>query len=166
MSPLDSSVNLHPRPLINTKVPAFKANAYKNGAFITVSDDDVQDEFEAQKKQAGIKNQKELDKVLEERDLTEQDVLDGIRDQLVQDALLAEAAPGPQTLPEDIAQLPQDEQIDKLAEEYDVTDDDIQTYYSANPAQFQSTESATVEYIEIALADIPRGRRTTSSRSP
>ena len=41
MSLLDSSVNLHPRPLINTKVPAFKANAYKNGAFITVSDDDL-----------------------------------------------------------------------------------------------------------------------------
>ena len=41
MSPLDSSVTLNQRPLINTKVPAFKANAYKNGAFITVSDEDL-----------------------------------------------------------------------------------------------------------------------------
>ena len=41
MSLLDSSVTLHPRPLINSKVPAFKANAYKNGAFITVSDEDL-----------------------------------------------------------------------------------------------------------------------------
>ena len=41
MSLLDSSVTLHPRPLINSKVPAFKANAYKNGSFITVSDDDL-----------------------------------------------------------------------------------------------------------------------------
>ena len=41
MSLLDSSVTLHPRPLINSKVPAFKANAYKNGAFITVSDADL-----------------------------------------------------------------------------------------------------------------------------
>lgn len=96
---------------------------------ITVDDDDVQDEFEAQKKQAGIKSQEELDKVLKQRNLTEQDVLDGIRDQLLQDKLLAEAAPGPQTLPEDIAQLPQEEQIDKLAEEYGVSDDDVQDYY-------------------------------------
>ena len=41
MSLLDSSVTLHPRPLINSKVPAFKANDYKNGAFITVSDEDL-----------------------------------------------------------------------------------------------------------------------------
>ena len=41
MSLLDSSVTLNPRPLINTKVPSFKANAYKNGAFVTVSDDDL-----------------------------------------------------------------------------------------------------------------------------
>ena len=41
MSLLDSSVTLHPRPLINSKVPAFKANAYKNGAFITVTDADL-----------------------------------------------------------------------------------------------------------------------------
>ncbi len=138
---------------------------------ITVSDDDVQDEFEAQKKQAGIKNQKELDKVLEERDLTEQDVLDGIRDQLVQDALLAEAAPGPQTLPEDIAQLPQDEQIDKLAEEYDVTDDDIQDYYDTaknkpvaeggflTPASREARVilNTSQEKIEAAQAELEKG---------
>ena len=41
MSQLDSSVTPNPRPLINTKVPAFKANAYKNGAFVTVSDADL-----------------------------------------------------------------------------------------------------------------------------
>ena len=41
MSLLDSSVTLHPRPLINTKVPAFKANAYNNGKFVTVTDDDL-----------------------------------------------------------------------------------------------------------------------------
>lgn len=37
-----------------------------------------------------------------------------------------------------------------------VTDDDIQTYYSANAAQFQSAESATIEYVEIALADMAK----------
>ena len=36
MSLLDSSVTLNHRPLINTKVPSFKANAYKNGAFVTL----------------------------------------------------------------------------------------------------------------------------------
>ena len=41
MSLLDSSVTLNSRPLINTKVPSFKANAYRNGAFMTVSDDDL-----------------------------------------------------------------------------------------------------------------------------
>ena len=41
MSLLDSSVTLNPRPLINTKVPAFKANAFHNGKFVEVSDADL-----------------------------------------------------------------------------------------------------------------------------
>lgn len=96
---------------------------------ISVSDDDVQGEFDAQKQQAGIKTDKELQKVLKQRDLTEQDVLDGIRDQLVQEQLLAEAAPGPESLPEDIADLPQEEQVNALADEYDITDQDVEAYY-------------------------------------
>jgi peptidyl-prolyl cis-trans isomerase D len=37
-----------------------------------------------------------------------------------------------------------------------VSDADIQAYYSSNPAQFQSAESATLEYVEISLADMAR----------
>lgn len=96
---------------------------------ITVSDDDVNDEFEAQKKQAGIKNQEQLDKILEQRGLTEEEVVDGIRSQLLQDKLLAEAAPGPQTVPDDIAELPPDKQIEQLAAHYGITDDDVEAYY-------------------------------------
>ena len=40
MSLLDSSVTLNPRPLINTKVPAFKANAFHGGKFVEISDAD------------------------------------------------------------------------------------------------------------------------------
>jgi peroxiredoxin (alkyl hydroperoxide reductase subunit C) len=41
MSLLDSSVTLNPRPLINTKVPAFKANAFHDGKFVEISDKDL-----------------------------------------------------------------------------------------------------------------------------
>lgn len=96
---------------------------------LTVSDEDVQTEYESQKKQAGIKSQEQLEKILKQRNLTEQDVLDGIRAQLLQDKLLAEAAPGSQTLPEDLAQLTPAEQTDKLAEHYGITDQQIEAYY-------------------------------------
>lgn len=96
---------------------------------ISVSDEDVQQEFEAQKKQAKIKTQADLDKVLKEQGLTEQEVLDGISGQLLQDELLAEAAPGSQSLPSDLAQLPQDQQVEKLAEHYGITDQDVEDYY-------------------------------------
>ena len=104
-------------------------NAEADERGIDVTEEDVQTEFDSQKEQAGIKSDEQLAKVLKERDLTEEEVVDGIRDQLVQDALLADAAPGPETLPEDVAALPQEEQVDKLAEEYDITDDDIEDYY-------------------------------------
>lgn len=96
---------------------------------LTVSDDDVKDEYESQKKQAGIKTQKQLDKILEQRGLTEQEVIDSIRSQLLQDKLLAEAAPGAQTLPDDLAQLTPDEQVARLAEHYGITGQDIEAYY-------------------------------------
>ncbi|MFN8152258.1 MAG: SurA N-terminal domain-containing protein [Solirubrobacterales bacterium] len=96
---------------------------------ITVDDDDVQDEYEAQKKQAGIKNQEDLEKILKQQNLTEEEVLDGIRDQLLQQKLLAEAAPGSQSLPDDLAQLTPEEQTEKLADHYGVSDHDVQAYY-------------------------------------
>lgn len=96
---------------------------------ITVSEDEVQEEYESQKKQAGIKNQKQLEKILKQRGLTEEEVLDGIRSQLLQDKLLAEAAPGPQTLPEDLAKLTPEEQTERLAEHYGITDQDVEAYY-------------------------------------
>jgi len=38
----------------------------------------------------------------------------------------------------------------------DVTDADVQAYFAANASQFQSAESATVEYVEVALQDMAR----------
>ena len=38
----------------------------------------------------------------------------------------------------------------------EVADADVQSYYSANASQFQSVESATIEYIEVALADLAK----------
>ncbi|MEQ1800544.1 MAG: SurA N-terminal domain-containing protein [Gammaproteobacteria bacterium] len=38
-----------------------------------------------------------------------------------------------------------------------VTDVDVQSYYAANSGQFQSAESAIVEYVEVSLQDMARG---------
>lgn len=37
-----------------------------------------------------------------------------------------------------------------------VSDADVQSYYAANGSQFQSPESATLEYVEVALPDLAR----------
>jgi peptidyl-prolyl cis-trans isomerase D len=37
-----------------------------------------------------------------------------------------------------------------------VSDADVQAYYAANASQFQSPESATIEYVEIALSDMAK----------
>ena len=38
----------------------------------------------------------------------------------------------------------------------DVSDADVQSYYAANASQFQSPESATIEYVEVALPDMAK----------
>ncbi len=38
----------------------------------------------------------------------------------------------------------------------EVSDADVQSYYAANASQFQSVESANIEYIEVALSDLAK----------
>lgn len=46
-----------------------------------------------------------------------------------------------------------------LAAEVDVTDDDLQAYYDANPKEFETEESVDLEYVEIRLSDISQSIR-------
>jgi len=45
----------------------------------------------------------------------------------------------------------------EMAAAIDVSDADVQSYYTANASQFQSLESADIEYVEVALADLATG---------
>ena len=45
----------------------------------------------------------------------------------------------------------------EMAAAIDVSDADVQSYYTANASQFQSLESADIEYVEVALADVATG---------
>jgi len=44
----------------------------------------------------------------------------------------------------------------EMAAGIDVSDADVQSYYTANASQFQSLESADLEYVEVALADMAK----------
>ncbi len=46
--------------------------------------------------------------------------------------------------------------VRKLAAGVEVSDDDIQAYYEANPGLFQSPESADIEYVMLRLGDMAR----------
>ncbi len=53
---------------------------------------------------------------------------------------------------------------DVVADDIEITDDQIQAYYDANPTMFQLPESADVEYIRISREDVAEGVEVSEER--
>jgi peptidyl-prolyl cis-trans isomerase D len=53
---------------------------------------------------------------------------------------------------------------DVVADEIEITDDQVQAYYDANPTMFQLPESADVEYIRISREDVAEGVEVSEER--
>ena len=104
---------------------------------ITVSSDDVDADLAAKKKQS-FKSEKEYQQYLKTSNLTEDQVKEQLRLQLVQDALAKKVVP---SNPDPSTPTYTD---DQLASIYGVDDDAIQSFYDANPdAASRSPRAAT-----------------------
>ncbi len=107
---------------------------------ITISSEDVDADLAAKKKQS-FKSEKEYQQYLKSSDLTEDQVKEQLRLQLVQDALAKKIVPANA---DPSAPAYTDEE---LASIYGVDDDAVQSFYDANPDSFALTASRDARVI-------------------